>query len=799
MEKNQDIVNEVSCYHCGENCDDEVLKLEEKTFCCEGCKMVFELLNENDMCAYYDIESTPGIKKNKSLKEKYAYLEHEEIIKNLLEFSEGEVSKIKLYIPKIHCSSCIWLLENLQKLKEGVLHSQVNFLKKEVYITYSHDLVSLRDLVELLDTIGYVPQISLNDIQNKTAKKTDKSFFYKLGIAGFAFGNIMLLSFPEYLDQQDYLSDEYKYLFGYLNLVLALPVFLYSASDYFVSAWKALRTKFINIDLPISIGIVALFSRSTYEIVTNSGAGFMDSFTMFVFLLLVGKWYQGRTYKALSFDRDYTSYFPIAITRIVKGKDESVPLSLLDVGDVILVRNQEIIPSDAELLSSNAKIDYSFVTGESVPVEKVQNDLLYAGGRQIGSTIKVQIKKPVSQSYLTRLWNQDAFSKEETRTNTLVNSVSKYFTIGVIVIAILTLLYWLRIDTDMAINAFTAVLIIACPCALALTVPFTLGNMMRIFGKEQLYLKNTDAIEKLSTIDTIVFDKTGTITESGDAMVKFVGEPLSDDESIGIASLVKHSTHPLSQALSRYLPEGELSVTNFEEFSGKGVKASISGVGYKIGSSEFVTNEKAKKKVLGSTVYVSINGNVRGYFFIKKQYREGLQKVLDVLKATFHLHLLSGDNESDKSHLSGVFGNSKNLHFNQTPESKLEYISKLQANGHEVLMTGDGLNDAGALKQAEVGIAISDNVYNFSPACDAILDAQKFTQIPQYIELSKKAIRIVRASFVISLTYNSIGLIFAIQGLVTPLFAAILMPLSSITVVSFVTLTTNWIGKKLKK
>lgn len=799
MKSDQQQAEKTSCYHCGEDCTDVILELEDKKFCCEGCKMVFEILNEKEMCAYYDLAEKPGIKVNKSLKDKYAYLDHDEIIKNLLEFSEGGISKVKLYIPKIHCSSCIWLLENLQELEEGVIHSQVNFIKKEVYITYNDTEVSLRKIIELLDTIGYVPQISLNDSNGKTKKKADKSFYYKLGIAGFAFGNIMLLSFPEYLDQQNFLAEEYKMLFGYLNLILALPVFVYSASDYYISAWKALKTKYVNIDLPISIGIIALFLRSTYEIVTNSGAGFMDSFAMFVFLLLVGKWYQNQTYKALSFDRDYTSYFPIAVTKIVGGKEESTPLKSLEVGDEIILKNQEIIPADATLVSNQTKIDYSFVTGESTPVEKKQGEQLFAGGRQIGSTVNIKIQKPVSQSYLTRLWNQDAFLKEETMTNTLVNKVSKHFTIAVILIATITLIFWGQKDMKMAINAFTAVLIIACPCALALTVPFAFGNMLRIFGKELLYVKNTDAIEKMAFIDTLVFDKTGTITRSGDSSVDFIGETIIDEDYQKIKSVTKNSTHPLSVAISNSIEVPVGKVESYEEIAGKGISAIVDDVIIKIGSADFIGANDSARTSLASKVYVSFDNKVKGYFLIKKQYRTGLEKVLNQLKAFYELRLLSGDNEAEKEVLKPLFGAEDKLSFNQTPESKLKYVKLLQSEGKKVMMTGDGLNDAGALKQAEVGIAISDDVYHFSPACDAILDAQNFDKLPAYLQMSKKALKVVKTSFIISLTYNSIGLFFAVQGKVTPLFAAVLMPLSSITVVSFVTLATNWIGRQFRK
>lgn len=794
----QQVVEEVEkCYHCGSDCDAEIIHEYDKNFCCLGCKTVYEILNENDMCSYYDLEQNPGIKMKTQQTDKFAYLDNEEIQKNLFEFDDAGIAKIKFYVPKIHCSSCIWLLENLNRLNAGVIQSQVNFLKKEVYITFQKEEVSLRQVVDLMDSVGYAPTISLENFNKKKVKTNNRSFLYKLGIAGFCFGNIMLLSFPEYLSEGAEFDRQYKILFGYLNLILALPVLLYSAQDYFISAYKALKNKFINIDLPISIGIVALFSRSAYEILTISGAGFMDSFTMLVFLLLVGKWYQNRTYQALSFDRDYQSYFPVAVTRIRDGKEEAVPVQTLEVNDIIELRNQEIVPADSELISDQTEIDYSFVTGESIPVKKIKNEVIFAGGRQVGLGIRLKIVRPVSQSYLTRLWNQEAFQKEESRMNSLLDNVSKYFTVFILSVAFITLFFWLRSDVSMAIKTFTAVLIIACPCALALTVPFTFGNTIRIFGKLAFYLKNTQVIEKMAGITAVVFDKTGTLTQSTGVKLAYQGVELSEEDRTHIKAVVKNSTHPLSKAIFNGLNVEITEVSSFEEIVGKGVVGSVHNHSYRIGSSEWL-NQKTQKADKASQVFVEKDGEVLGYFVIRKEYRPHLETVLTTLGSHYELHLLSGDNDLESAYFESYFGRNR-MHFNQKPEGKLTYIEELQKAGHKVLMIGDGLNDAGALKQADVGIAISDDVYNFSPACDAILDADQFALLDQLLAFSKTALKIVRSSFFISLMYNLVGLIFAVQGLVTPLFAAILMPLSSVSVVGFVTIASNWSAKGIKE
>ncbi len=786
------------CYHCGDACDAEIIEYQEKTFCCEGCKTVYDLLNDNDLCTYYDLEQNPGMKMKKSVGNKFAYLDNEEVSQSLLEFRDENLCKIRFFIPQIHCSSCIWLLENIHHMREGIVQAQVNFVKKEAYITYYQDQITLRELVELMASIGYEPAISLQSGTKEAKKKVNRALYYKLGIAGFAFGNIMLLSFPEYLDVEQFLDPNFKRLFGYLNLVLALPVFFYSASEYFISAFKGLRARYINIDVPVSIGIFVLFARSTWEILADVGPGFMDSFSMFVFLLLVGKWYQNRTYQALSFDRDYKSYFPIAITRLVDGEEESVALASLAVNDIILVRNGEIIPADSTLLSNEAQIDYSFVTGESEPVKKKSTNVIYAGGRQTGSVIKLRVDKPVSQSYLTRLWNQDAFTRDKTAMNRLIDKVSQNFTIVVLFLAMASLFFWMSEGWNSALLVFTSVLIIACPCALALTVPFTFGNALRIFGKYGFYLKNTDSIERMSKVDTLVFDKTGTLTSSQADTIEFHGNELSNEELQAIKSVVKHSAHPVSASLYKYLDGAVRSVKAYQEKVGQGIAAETTIGEVRLGAAAWAGAEAVSEELLASVAHVSINGVYKGYFSLKKDYRDGLDNVLQSLSENYELYLLSGDNEAEFERLKPLFSSEDHLHFHQKPEDKLAFIEKLQQQGKQVLMIGDGLNDAGALKQADVGISMADDVFQFSPACDAILKANQFSELPKLLNYAKSAMRIVRMSFFISITYNSIGMFFAMQGLVTPLFAAILMPISSVTVVSFVTIATNWVAKKVQ-
>jgi Cu+-exporting ATPase len=750
------------------------------------------------MTCYYDFEKSPGATPQ-DINGKYDFLDNESIVSKLLEFEENATAIVSLNIPHIHCSSCIWILENLQRLQKGITTSQVNFPEKKVRITYKPEEVSLKEIVYLLSGIGYEPYISLENYE-AGSNNVDRSLTYKLGVAFFCFGNIMLLSFPEYFEVKEYWLDQYRGFFRWLIFALALPSFLYSASGYYVSAYKSIKSKMLNIDIPIALGIIVMFVRSTVDIVMDYGSGFFDSLTGLVFFMLLGKMFQIKTYSFLSFERDFKSYFPIAITRIQGNSEESIPVYDIQKGDRLLIRNQELIPVDGILISETAEIDYSFVTGEAIPITKKSGDKVFAGGKQIGTMVEMEVLHSVSQSYLTQLWSNDVFQKNVVQKHkTITDQISRYFTPLLLLIAFGGFGYWIFKDANTAFNVFTAVLIVACPCALALTAPFTFGNVLRILGKKKFYLKNALVIEQLAKVDTIVFDKTGTITTNKKSNISFQGEVLSENEMALVKNVLRASNHPLSRMLYDFLPETKrIKLDAFEELTGKGIQASIGNVLIQLGSASFVGLVE-DNNLQQTAVHIKINEKYVGKYIFNNQYRKGLATLFANLSEQYQVKILSGDNEGEREALEKLLPNGTELIFNQKPEQKLAFIKNLQENGKNVMMVGDGLNDAGALAQSNVGIAISENVNVFSPACDAILDATVFQKLHSFLKLSKKSITTIKMSFTLSLLYNVVGLSFAVTGNLLPLVAAIIMPLSTITIVSFVTLSSNYYAKRVER
>jgi len=794
------------CVHCGEECLSDKIIFQDKNFCCTGCKTVFQILNEQGLDNYYNIENTPGVSKRNVKTTNYDFIENESVKEELYEFTDGTISRIRIYLPTIHCSSCIWLLENLHKLSSGIVQCRVDFVKKQASIVFKEQEISLKEVLQLLDKIGYTPDL-VNSIEDKktnnNSTKTSRSLLYKIGIAGFSFGNIMLSSLPEYFDTLGEITTEFEILFRYSSFLFSLPVFFYSARDYFISAFKSLRSKFLNIDVPISIGIFTLFVRSTVDVFVYGNNGYFDSLAGLVFFLLIGKWFQDKTYNALSFDRDFKSFFPLAF-KIENGEKQIFKtLNEIKIGDIAIIRNGEVIPADGVLLNTNVGLDYSFVTGESAPIVVKKDDNIFAGGQVLGSSARVKLVKEVSNSYLIKLWNErDTQSNTHQKLLNTIDLISQKFTYVVLLIAVVAAVYWgFTTDWGKAINIFTAVLIVACPCALALSAPFTFGHAIRFLGKKDIFFKNTNVIEKLTRITTIVFDKTGTLTDSSKAKVEFIGNEKVDFGKV--KRIAQNSTHPLSKmlALSFDMFHSESELKNFEELVGNGLKVIVDNKNYLLGSYSFLKGEGVKISKSDSKtpkVYLAINNEYQGVFLFHNKYRKGVFEIINKLKKSYKILILSGDENYEKETLENELGKAVEIKFNQTPFDKKVKIQELQKEGEVVVMFGDGLNDAGALQQADAGISIIENIGSFSPASDIIIKSSSFNDIHSLFKFSKSSLKLLKMCLIFSLFYNVVGMAFAVSGNLTPLIAAILMPLSSVSVVGFVSLGVFVLSKKFK-
>lgn len=818
---------EERCFHCGTPCRAASPSKQNKNFCCQGCLTVYELITESGLDDFYRFGEFSGVRVHAGgNQERFKFLDAPAVRQRMADFADERMTRVTFRLPAIHCIACVWLLENLFRLKPGIGRSQVDFPRKELSVAFQTPPVKLSDVAALLASLGYEPELKLSDLDATPAPRAPRRLWLQLGVAGFAFGNTMLFSLASYLGLDEFSGPGFRRLVGLLSLALAVPVVVYSAADYWRSAWISLRQRLLNIEVPIAAGIAALFLQSAYEVISGRGEGYFDSLAGLLFFLLCGKLFQQKTYDRLAFDRDYKSFFPLSVTRklarISPTAEERVSLSQLEVGDRLLIRNGELIPADARLVEGGALIDYSFVTGESEPVAKQTGDHLYAGGRQIGGTIEVETVKTVSQGYLASLWNQDAFRKEKSATlKTITDQYSQRFTKLVIGVAVGAALVWACVDPAISLKAFTSVLIVACPCALALGAPFTLGTAQRALARADVFLKCPSVLETLARVDAVVFDKTGTLTAAGVGAVEFHGLPLSEAEQLRLYSLARQSTHPHAVRIARSIARDfAIRVTAFREIPGCGMEGKIGrhkiwmgsaawleSRGINVGQASRLSNHSRvraqdskpgrqdARPACDSVVHVAMDGRSRGCFSLANALRPKTHTLIRNLSKDFHLALLSGDNDKQRERFRQFFGNSARLHFHQSPLDKLRFIQDLQTEGRTVMMVGDGLNDSGALKQSDVGVAVVENLTAFSPASDVIIAAESVPQLPSILRFAKSATRVVRASFLISAVYNVVGITIAARGLLSPVVCAVLMPLSSVTVVAFACGVTRWLGR----
>ncbi len=801
-----------TCYHCGDACLEDALRFDHKDFCCPGCKAVYGLLQESGLCDYYALTERPGVKEEQDATTVRAELfDLPEVRDKLVEYSEDGITRVTLHVPQMHCSSCIWLLENLQRIEPAIVRSRVRFTSKDLSITFREEHFSLRQLVELLRRIGYAPLLSGGaHSEGKRGAGVPRMLYIKLGVAGFAFGNIMLFSFPDYLGA-DTSDPQLMKGFQFLNFMFSLPVIFFSSTGFFTSAWTGLRNRMVNIDVPIALGIIALFARSVWDVTTGHGPGYFDSLGGLIFFLLLGRWYQAYTYQAMSFDRSLNDFLPLVVLRKRGSKEEPVSVGDLQQGDHIIVRDQELVPVDGLLHMGTGNIDNSFITGEPLPVRRNVGDTIRAGGRQRGAAIELEVLRPFEQSHLKRLWEEHSGSSTAQRPAMpkMIDQVAQRFTVAVILISVAAGSYWAGRDMDMVWPVVTAVLIVACPCALALSMPFAYGHTMRLLGKAGLFLRDSAVVERMAHIDAVVFDKTGTLTAREAYELHFEGSPLRPDEMRRVHALARNSMHPLSAVLAgRLRPRKNAdpasapsthwvdvqdlmipTAIEVHETPGRGIEGMVEGLGVRIGSAAFTDGTEALREAGEAHVHIAIGGMHRGYYVMRKRARTGMADMVEGMRRFATPWLLTGDATVDPE-VQRAF-HSEEVRTGCTPPDKAGHVRHLQEQGHRVLMVGDGLNDAGALQQSDVGISVSETSAALTPASDAILDARHLQRLPSAVQLTRRARRIVIASLAISLTYNIAGVSFAVAGELTPLIAAILMPLSSVTVVGFVTLAVT--------
>ncbi|WP_116125426.1 heavy metal translocating P-type ATPase [Lewinella sp. IMCC34183] len=770
------------CAHCGDPCPGPAERPGDLPFCCAGCRTVYGLLHDHGLQQFYQLAENPGRSQRETPAGDYGWLTEERLAARLARYRDAERWVVELELPAIHCMSCVWLLEQLPTLAAGVRECRVDVTRKLATLDFHPRQTNLHELAELLARLGYPPVLRPAGSADDQRTASNRPLLYRVGVAGFCFGNIMLLSFPEYLGiHADHDGAGFGRALGLLMLVLSLPVVGYAGAGFLRDAWRGLRKRRYTLDFSIALGMVALFGRSAYEILSGTGAGYLDSLAGLVFFLLVGRWFQSYTFGRLSFDRDHRDYFPIGAYR--EGADGAltpVDCGELAVNDHLLVRPGQVVPVDGVLRDGQpeVRIDYSFVTGESRPRAAVAGAEVFAGGRATTRALRLRVTRPASSSYLLRLWQGQ--HERSAPAVTPPQRLVRYFTWAILTLAAGTLAYWYPTAPGLAYRSATAVLIIACPCALALAAPFAYGTLQRLLGRAGCYLRDPAVILRLATADAFVFDKTGTLVAPGAASVLEL-----DSTSPGggvILAMARQSTHPVSQALVAALTDRGVAPTvvpAVTERAGRGLELEYGGRTYRVGGAAF-----CRVPDRGAGTYAAVDKRIILCLrAAPAELRPGAGMALRALAARGRVYLLSGDAPPPDDYWSTWFPDG-DARFALSPFEKAGFVDALREGGHLVVMIGDGLNDAGALRRADVGLAVSEDTAAFSPASDGILAATRLGSLPGILRAAARMRYVTAVAYGFAALYNVVGLSFAVSGTLSPVVAAILMPLSSLTVVS---------------
>jgi P-type Cu+ transporter len=785
-----------SCTHCGEPCSVPIER-GDSSFCCGGCEAVHRFLNQQGLEGYYGLaEGARGLRVQADRPEdQLEVLKGRDFEETFVRYRDVERVQYVFRIPSIHCRACVWLLEKLPNWVEGVSRARVNLEQGLLEIEAKPEPEGFVGLVLSLDRLGYSPDLHASR-KGKASSMELRRHWMATGVAGFCFGNVMLFSFPEYLGGGD-LGEAFEGVFRWLSLLFTLPSFFYSSMSIFRSAFYSFKEKKASVDIPIALGITVLFIWSCSCVFWAQGTPYFDSLCGLIFFLLIGRAYQRKSFSHLVFERDDHRFFPISLSLLFQGKRKAIALRELTKSDQFFIKSGGLVPVRSRLIKGEGVFDFRMVTGESEPLLKEEGEVVHAGGLQRGGEVLLEALEDLDESELVRMWGGG--EERPSRREALLDRISGVFTLAILSFSVFTF-FWHGMDGE-ALHRACAILIVACPCALALSAPLTLGKVIRELAQRGCYVRHGAMVETLADVDHFVFDKTGTLTHIDRMSGKWLAKPNPSHLEYLIA-LSRQSGHPASQALLLALEkergkadeiQSDILVNDFLEFPGKGIEAKVDGHDVRIGSASWLSGQSD----LG--VLLEVDGRLEGRFLPGSLVREGVLESLTNLRGDgIGLSLLSGDQDHDAEKFVNYFGD-QDMHFECSPEDKAFKIKEKVDGGATVAMVGDGLNDGMAMKASHLGISVPLEDGNFAPNSDIIIRESEIFQLNSFRKFSKIGVRNIWVCVSISLFYNILGLNLAFFGLISPMVCAILMPISALSVLFYSVGWTAVIAKRFFK
>jgi P-type Cu2+ transporter len=788
------------CFHCGEPLGRSTLTARigdrEEAVCCAGCRAVAELISGAGLEQYYEVRAERPKRPDSALLQEdvwAAYARPE--ISGSLVHRQGDIDSVTLGIEGLRCSACAWLIDKVLAQLEGIVNASTNTATGRVHVEWRNAALSLADIMRAIAHAGYKPfppgdSRVLDEQQNER-----RAGLRQLAVSGFGMMQVMMFAVAAYSAQLqgDVIEPKLLEFFRIVSMLVAVPVMFFAGLPIFSGALRSAKQRTIGMDVPVALALLLAFAASVFNVfMGNSGEVYFDSVTMFIFFVTLGRFIQMSVrHRTIGITDALARQLPGIAHRMEADRCIDVSVAELRVGDTVLVRRGEVLPADGELLADQAHIDESLLTGESRSMRRSRGSSLSGGTINVGEPIQLKLTRVAQASVLAHVVS--LLERAQAQRPTLSASADRasvHFLSAVLICASLTSVIWFWIDSSRAFSATLAVLVVACPCAFAIAMPAAVSATIANLARQGVLVTHADALEKLSTVDRAVFDKTGTLTHARLRVQRRVFADGIDPCKLErvAASLERSSEHSIARAFDdAYATE---DVSHVRIVAGAGIEGSIGGSRYRIGTPEFVAQLHVADSHLlsapdaNSTIVVLADEQrVLAQFELQDELRESaLPTVRALRRLGVESEILSGDRPSVVAAVAKTCGIEAHSG-RKSPEEKIARARELQQEGHQVLMLGDGINDAPVLAGADVSIAMGCGTALAHASADMILTNEDLTTLPAAIELCRRMRRIVRQNLIWSAAYNFGSLPLAALGFIPPWLAALGMSLSSVLVV----------------
>lgn len=788
-------MTDISCFHCGEEVPSGIdLEVEvfskPRAMCCLGCQAVSRSIVDTGLSNYYKHRTETGAQPAPlvpaQLQEILAY-DHTEIAQDFVH-TENNLSEVILSVENVTCAACAWLIEGKLIKLDGLAKCNVNTTTSRIAISWDLNKLKLSDILLAIGQVGYKAYPFQPDKAEQQEVATAKAHLRKLIVAGLCTMQVMMFAIASYFDALGSLSNELNIYFRWISLIIVLPVVVYSALPFYKNAASAISAKRLNMDIPVSIAVLLAYSASVYATWLGMGEVYFESVSMFVFFLLLGRFFEQRAKKKASqVSSNLLKLIPTTAHKIASdGQIESVPAKTLKIGEVVLVKPGETIPGDGVVLSGVSHANEAVLTGEQLPVGKQIGDSVFASTINIDSPLTIEVRCTRADqliSQIIRLQEQASFDKP--RLATIADQLSQYVVVGILLLSSCTYIGWSYLGNEDALWYAIAVLVATCPCALSLATPSAYTCARATMSSHGLLLRNGSALDTLTRVNHICFDKTGTLT-TGDFSVAKTDSRIEQATALSLAAaLESQSQHPIARAFDQFF-DSALSVSDVKAVSGAGISGKIDGTTYRLGSAQFVKLPVAlEQKDQRLAIYLANEDNeVLATFLLEDELREQSVSLIDYLSGHgLSTTLLTGDNSNHAKVIADTVGVTS-LRKGQTPAQKLSYLTSLQAQPENVVaMFGDGVNDAPVLSGAHISFAMGTGSDIAKSSADVILLHDDLGKVKTAIELAHRVKRVIIQNFSWALGYNLLAVPFAVMGYLPPYLAALGMSLSSLIVV----------------